>query len=530
MARKKLKFGALLYLLYITYNHASEINTTQKLSLKETYSDNITLSKFDKKSSLVTLVSPGFSSQLNTSKVSLDLNYTLTRAYYSHNHNIDSGYNEGNIDFTYFTPVDGLSVTLKTGINNVSKNNARNSLADIVTGDTTETRSVEAGLAYNLNFPSWTFNSETILSKNSSADGIGEREGYKIKLNSSNGVSARDIFWNMDSNYSDYENRNLNGTNYRFELTTGLITNLKINPFLRFYDEKLEGNLNRRRIPEYSSIGVGIRWLANDHLYLDLAYNWVNNVNDSISTQSEDRQNENNISGNLSWQPSKRTQLKGGFSNRFYGDSYDFNFSHTFKRLSTNINYSESITAFDRLELEESMAEVWCLSETQTDFSDCIIDPQIDIDLSDYTLIDSITVLNPIESESFSLVKALSINIGYHFRRSKVEVNASRNKRQNLSVNNNDYYDRASVSFYRDLTPRSSLSVNASFNRNDFNQNQIDNTQRESLYRFYSLNYSKNLTPSLNLNVQTSHLNRSSGGRYNAYKENRLSLLVNKEF
>ena len=88
---------------------------------------------------------------------------------------------------------------------------------------------------------------------------------------------------------------------------------MNFNPFIRFYDEDYSGTLGTQSQPTTSSWGPGFRWLISQHLHVDLSYNYV--TDDAVS--------DDYVAASIQWDPSARTSLTAGYSQRFFGDSYN---------------------------------------------------------------------------------------------------------------------------------------------------------------------------------------------------------------
>ena len=71
----------------------------------------------------------------------------------------------------------------------------------------------------------------------------------------------------------------------------------------------------------------------------DISYNYVAEDN----TTSDDY-----VAAAIEWIPSARTSLAAGYSQRFFGKSYNLDLQHSSRRFSNTITYDETLEAFDR--------------------------------------------------------------------------------------------------------------------------------------------------------------------------------------
>ncbi|WP_068544433.1 TIGR03016 family PEP-CTERM system-associated outer membrane protein [Thalassotalea crassostreae] len=508
---------------------ASELVITPRVGIEAIHTDNVTLAENDKESSLVSMVKPGINLTFVGARANLELDYEYSKAYYSHDHDLDNHFNELAMSSSLELKPKGLSIFAQGSIRNVSRNTARNSIADIVSGDTVEFKSVNTGLAYNTRSSAFIIDSTIAYSKSSADDGIGNREGYVANLKSQNGRSADVIFWDINGNYSDYESDQNTGRFYTAEAIVGWITSYKINPFIRYYDEDTSGNLQTQNIQGTSSIGAGVRWLASKHLQLEVAYNAVDEESEAIGDVSAKQ--EDYYSASVKWQPSSRSSLDARYYQRFFGEAYQLNATHGSKRITSTATYNESLDVFDRFELVPSeLQEVWCLADDITNIDQCLLAPGENTNLDDYLLVGEVEVLTPEQADYFVLNKQFNFTSTLALKRTDYSISFGKQKRENLDLESYDEYESARFNISRKTSKVSELSIYAAINKNNLGNGNPQSISQIDYYHSYGASFEQNLNRSLVITYSLLHLNRNSNRLDYNYEENRLSLSLVKNF
>ena len=185
-----------------------------------------------------------------------------------------------------------------------------------------------------------------------------------------------------------------------------------------------------------------------------------------------------------------------GYSQRFFGDSYNLAFKHKTKRLTNSITYDESLSVFDRNSYQEAAPDV----------------------------------LELIESDEFSLNKRLAWSSQLQLSRTSFNVSASTNERKSLATNVVDDTLDASISVTRTISPKSSLSLSAAFNYKAYDKDNPLGSRQEDYYRTISTNFTRNLASSLSCNFTVKHVNRDSTIDQFSYNELRATINITKEF
>lgn len=515
-----------LTLLCSKLSIAGDWNFDPSLKIDETYTDNVGLVRDNEQSSLVSQTGVLIDSSYKAQQIDFNFASESTYAFYSHDHELDNDYHTVSSDIRYQLWPNGITLIGDVNISNQSRNGSRNTLADIVSADTVQVETYNGGLEYLVNNSDFIINSLATYQETNTEDNIGNRNSVTSNLSTRNGRAARTVFWDIQHNYRKLKNNGNEGEIVETEAVIGFITNYRVNPFIRYYDEDNSGNVNNgNRSLESNSYGAGIRWLISPRLYIDASYNKPigNKLNLDGKTQEE------YINARVNWEPSARTQLEVSYSERFYGDSYGLNLQHKNKRLTNTITYNESVQTLTRNNfIPISLGSFWCPANTNVNsVSDCIVQDGTSIAPDNYQLV-TLSDFELAEDNFFSLNKNLSWNTTLVLPRTTFTLIARNENRENLDTRIEDENNFLSFSVKRKVSGRSNINLQLSYTDTNL---QISTVQeRLDRYRRYQIGYEKSLNSSLSFNIDLSYLDRSSSDYTLNYEEGRLSAKITKGF
>lgn len=491
------------------------------LALDETYTNNVELTPDDKKSSLVSQLKAGLAAKFTSRDVNFSFAGEEIYAIYSHDSDLNDDYQTATFDGSISLWPSGPVLVANSRLTNISQNTANNSLADLVSSDTVQRRAHNAGIEYQAMNSSYSFAGSLLYNLIETEDNLGESKGYTASIYSNNGTSARNVFWSVSSQYTDRENTNTTGTNYNVEAQIGAITSFKLNPFIRYYDEDIRGNAADTTQSLTRSWGPGLRWLASDHLYIDLSYNFVEDKTTS----------DNYIATSINWQPSQRTSLEAAYNQRFFGDSYELDLSHKTKRLTNRISYNELIEIYDRYSFQEvDLGQFWCPNGSPASIDNCLPSSDQPSDVTDYSLL-SFTNLVPVQSDEFSLNKRLSWTSTLALSRTTFDFNIATRERESLSTGIIDDNLDVSLSATRKLSSRSSWRLLLSYRDATFDKHYTPtNARQEDTYKTASATFSKKLASELSTDFTLQYLERDSSETTRTYDEVRAYINIRKDF
>ncbi|MGL1957605.1 MAG: TIGR03016 family PEP-CTERM system-associated outer membrane protein [Colwellia sp.] len=525
LPRQSFLLLALLLSFLSVSTFAGEWQFTPNLVLDETYTDNVELTIKDAESSFVTQTIAGLEAAYQSRIANLTLSGTTSYAMYSHNSDLNDDFRTLGATGQYNLWTNGPAIIASASIANISRNTANNSLADLVSGDTIESESYSTGIQYKVKNSSFLIDTSLIYSINRTEDNIGESDGYTAQLSTENGSNARHVYWQIKGDYSkreqDYSGVTSDGENYTVDAMLGAITSFNVNPFIRFYDEDVKGSTTTNQNSQTTaSLGSGIRWLASPHIIIDLSYNFVED-----ETISDDY-----ISANINWEPSARTSLAAGYSQRFFGKSYDLDFEHKTKRLTNSISYHENLEIFDRNSYQQIiLGSFWCPTDGFTgEVSQCAIQPDTAID-ENYQFV-TLSSFELIESNEFSLNKNLAWSSKLQLSRTSFALNILGNEREGLQSGVIDQHLDAGIAIERKISGKSNFTISANFRHEHFDKENPQGSRQEDYYRTVSATYTKKLASSLSTNFTIQHVNRGSSEEQYNYDEMRAIINLTKEF
>ncbi len=498
---------------------AGEWQFAPSLGLTETYTNNIELNQLDKQSSLVSQFIIAADVNFSSKKLQFSFSGTETTAFYSQNSELDDHYQTLLANASYSIWQDKLQVIASSSITNVSKSDSGNSLADLITADTVQQQNYSTGLQYNTANSDYALSSSYILNLVDTEDDIGERHGYTALLNSENGNAARYVFWQIDGSFSNQENNWVISENYQLETKLGVITPYKLNPFVRFYNESVTGTLAGSNPDTIPSWGPGFRYQVAKHFIIDLSYNYV-----SDNTEASD----DYLAANVDWQLSARTSLKAGYSKRFFGDSYELDFSHRTKRLTNSISYHETIEAFDRNNFQQVDSEIWCPNDA-TGINDCLPLGETPSDTRNFTSL-PVSSLELVEDNELSVNKRLTWQSQLALARTTFTLDLSNRERERLSTGVIDDYLDARFSVTRRMSARSDVTVYINYSKNVIDKDNPDGPRQQDTYKTLSTTYNRSLASSLNAFLTLQYLDRQSNIERFTYTEARASINLTKDF
>ncbi|SEL70272.1 uncharacterized protein, PEP-CTERM system associated [Colwellia chukchiensis] len=501
--------------------------------INETYSDNARLTQNNEKSTVVSQTSLKLKSSYEAQHAVFNFSSESTYALYSHNHDLDKDFHTLASDLRLQLWPNGIILVGGASVSNQPRNSGNNALADIITADTVEVINYNAGLEYNINNSAYIINSGVGFRKRTSEDNLGERHGIVAQISSSNGTSARHVFWQFEHNYQELKNNEQNGKLSESEVKLGFITGFNLNPFLRYYNEDNSGDVRQpNRSFESNSYGIGLRWLVTPRLFIDASYNKP--IGSKLNLDGEEQQEYVNAA--INWQPTIRTKLTANFSERFYGDSYGLDLSHKNRRLTNSISYKEEVQTLTRNNFVANLLGLYfCPTGNVDSLDECLIaddstlfpdnpnqpdNPGLQlVAIQDFTLV---------EDNVFSLNKVLAWRSVLALPRTTISFAADKQTRDNLETRIESQTQKASLNISRKISGRSNVSFNVSYTESNF---QIDTEfERLDRYRRYQLGYDKSLNSALSFDISVSYLNRHSSNVLFNYQESRISAKITKGF
>lgn len=508
--------------LFLSPVFAGEWTFDPSISTNETYTDNVKLNKNNPISSYVNQTTLGIDSTFKSRKFEFSLQNENIYASYSHDHSIDKGFRTLTTKARYNLWTSGPAIIGSVTIANRSRNAANNGLADLVSGNTVETRTYQTGIEYNLTNSHYKLASSLLYNKLNAGDSIGNRHGYAAVIKANNGTVSHLLLWQFNGRYVEQKNNGFSGRIRNIEALAGVITPVYFSPFIRWFNEDSTGNIAGNQNLGTSSWGPGVRWRLSSHFYVDLSYNYV----------ADKSKSSNYVATAINWQPSSRTTLEASYNKRFFGNSYHLKFEHKIRRLTNNISYDEKVQAFDRNSYKRvNLGNFWCPigADISTDVTSCFVRDQSNIDVNNYRLV-SIFDQVLVPGNEFSLNKTLSWRTTLTLARTIFSFRANSLKRESLTTNRVEKSFNSSVSASRKISGKSDLKLTFNFRRQQFDTSNIDGVGQSDYYKILTTTYTRKLSKKLSSNFSVQYLHRHSSVNALTYNETRAIITVKKEF
>jgi uncharacterized protein (PEP-CTERM system associated) len=307
-------FIALAMLLVYSHADAADWKITPNLTLKETYTDNVTLAPRGlEKSDFITQINPGISLTGTGSHLKLNANYSMQNLVYADdssrntmNHVLNANANAELVDNLLF--LDGRAAISQQ---NISLLGAQADDNVNITGNRTEvqTYSISPYLRHSFNHFASTEARYTHNEVSTGGSGLANSQADRIQLSLNSGSAFDTLGWGL--NYSN------NKTSYAN--TASIIAPATDT-------EVLSGSLRYSITPKF-------------RLTATSGYEKSNYISTGAKPEGSF------WSAGFSWAPSARTSIDASTGKRYYGDTYSLAASHRTRLTAWSLGYSEDVTS-----------------------------------------------------------------------------------------------------------------------------------------------------------------------------------------
>ncbi len=215
----------------------------------------------------------------------------------------------------------------------------------------------------------------------------------------------------------------------------------------------------------------------------------------------------------LTWTPSERTELRVGYSDRFYGSHPTLDFSHRSRRSIWTASYFKSLTNSRQRRLENDAYQ------TQDAFGDRILDPVTG---------DPQEVTPDLGDSNGEIFVNQVFRMGYTFqsRRTSLSLNIRRSEKRYAESSRDSTTTLTGLTLRRSLSGVTSANVRLAWERfsDDDNPQQAENREHDTWTAGLGLTHS--LTQQTNVGLDYRFRHRDSDVRDDDYTENRISLFL----
>lgn len=306
---------------------AAETEFEPFVAAEATFTDNIDQTQLSTESSEITTLSAGMTLSLIGNDGTVALDYSGSQLLYSHDSERNELYNE--LEFSankgLFSQT-ALRADISASIENLARDVREDASADFISGNTVETRNAQLGLSYQSNANKYVDLSTRVNSSLTlNEDEVGDNRGYGADISFNNGNRVKTYFWESEYSYDtnigqDSDNRS---EFHEFDGKLGLQQMGGISPYVRLYAEEYSGH-GAGDSADSTTWGPGIRYYLDRNSYAELGYDFA------LDSGSEDSWN-----ASLYLAPSSRTLITFDYTQRFYGDAYNFHSPTVIKGLET---------------------------------------------------------------------------------------------------------------------------------------------------------------------------------------------------
>jgi uncharacterized protein (PEP-CTERM system associated) len=396
----------------------------------------------------------------------------------------------------------------------------------LLPGDLTKYRNNAAGLNFSIPNPKYLgFTFQSSFSETKTDESLDMAGG----LDSDNlGVSARLYNGNYTNNYNFNLSAQYNKSG-RTEFQDFSSTNVSGQigfSIAKTFDWIITGSSEKNDVnvgafPGQNNLdttryGTGITWKPTGDRAISLTYN-----------QFEQDNTETNFVGvDVNWALSNRTALKFNYGKRFFGDTYNVDFSHTLRSLRTSLSYSEQVTTFGLLgNSPNNSTGLFVCEFGSIDLVDCFQPDSLDYELQAGEEFRAVTDIDSDINEEALLRKTGSFNIGYGKRKLKASVNVSYTRTEYLESDRVQNSRSLGLNLSYALGRKTDISLTSNLSKR-----QVDELSDEDTNTTLSLNIRRNINNNLKVTATGRLLDRESDNTSQNLTDKRLTLGLNYTF
>jgi len=307
------------------------------------YTDNTNRSDTDPHSAYIGELSPriGLTGESDRLRVQVDYSYS----YRLNSSTEDRGYNLLNLSAELEPVKDRLNLFARAYINRQITDLGTILLPPDLTDDRLETvQTYSTGLDWFVPL-SRVADSRLGLEyrQSSSSSSLDRTPGYQLTYAVNSGPWFQRTFW--DASYQLSREQRGDDPTDRFQqarANAGVGLFADISAVANLFWEENEAFVDGELISYNSaSAGPGLRWTPSPKTTLQATYNFD-------LTSDAEQPEEDYWSIYAKWQPTVRTGLEAEYGQRFYGDYYQANISHSARKLRNQLSYNESLYTYGR--------------------------------------------------------------------------------------------------------------------------------------------------------------------------------------
>ncbi len=471
---KRSLFGVLCIALPVAL-HAANWTVTPRINVKETYTDNVSLSPSTlKKDAFITELTPGVTVRGEGRHLDLFLDFRYQKLIYAGDRDRDSENQQ--LQFEANTEVlpqivffDARSTISRQTVNS---SGTLSTEAGSTTGNTTTVKTYELSPFIKHHFGAYADGEFRVSANRESMDTGQESDALEFSTDFAGGRRFANLPWTFRSSREFVDNK---GGASDFDLLD--------------VDGEIRPVINRRW-----SVLAGINYKDNDF--------------------GATSKKESGFSGRLGgvWHPSARTEVEAGINRQFFGTGPFISLSHRSRRAIWTASYDEQFTTSRATRMTRELIPL-------TDpFGIPVVDPGTGAQIT-------IPVDTPSLTDEVIVTKSFSGSMFYRGRRTDAGVNLFYTKRAFQQTDNDEDLMGFSVSLDRRLSRRTNANLAASWQQSE----RLGGSSKDRFWNT-TASLSHQITPDLTASLNYRHARQSSTDGGSQYRENAVSMLIGMEF
>jgi uncharacterized protein (PEP-CTERM system associated) len=500
-----------ILLMCPAYSTAADWKIVPRLTLIETYTDNVTLAeRGHEKSDFITQINPGISLSGTGARLKVNVNYTMQNLFYANESNRNRTVHQLNAkenaelikNFFFLDSSANISQQNISLLGPLTTNNE-----NITNNRTTiKTYSISPYIRHNFSNFASTQARYTHNAVYADTGGLSGSQSDNILLSLTSGSAFRTLGWGLNYNKQKIDRL---GTSIG-----GLSTSVE--------NERYTGNLRYRVSSKFSLTGTSG--------YQKFTYKSTTGKSAGAFWTA-----------GFVWTPAERTNITANTGKAFFGTTYTLMGSHRTRRSAWSLNYNQNITTTrDQFLIPATTDTANFLDQLWTsNIPDPIMRQQtVDAFIRDNGL--SASVFDPINflTTQFFLQKRLQASVALSGARNTLVLSIFHMLREpqtlgdandvllgtnNLTLNSNTKQIGGNALWSWKVTPRTNVNIGAIFIRSN-----ILATGREDETKTFRIGLTKQIQPKLNGSVNLRHVERTSNQIGSEYRENAIiaSLLM----
>jgi uncharacterized protein (PEP-CTERM system associated) len=498
---------------------AAKWEVTPSVTVREIYSDNINLEANNEDSDFVTDVTPGITVVGEGKRLNLQFDYRMQGLAYADDSDRNTVNHRLNASADSELIEEHLFFDVSSGISQQLANSRLGASSDAISGS----GNVEDVYRFSAS-PNWKQNLGDIASFDlrytydqvDTETSGNDSTGNNVDFNISNGPATNRLSW--DGNYRSSDVDYGDGDQSNTEIAS-LIIRYRV---LRHLSLNVNGTKEENEFrgdrgdvePDDEYYGVGFTWFPSEDFSFTAAYN---ERKDPLP--SEDK---NFVSANLSWKPTVRTQIVADYGNRFFGDTYNFQFSHETRRTRSAISYSETTSNFRQQILTPTILGSLICPFGAISVSQCRVAAVGELPGPGEFSPGAVGALLPGISDNTYILEQVNASFSIKGARNTITVSVNDQQRTFVADNQEEHDFITSLSWSHDVGPNTTSEVTLRRTDREFE----DNTNDEILA--FSWLLSGKLSEKSTLSFQIDLTDKDSDNSTNSYEENRVTVSFNK--